>query len=127
MARNLLLFLALATTALAGQQLVASSLGHEPGGLSYTLGSIGYSLVVSGVVALVFLVPGLLFLAAAEEEARLSPVLMYVVAAVVSTLAFAPFVFNTYGDLDVIPLAVGALAYAALIRRPARRLTQTAA
>jgi hypothetical protein len=115
--RNLLLFLGLAVVSIAAQQLVS---GDDRRDLSYILQSIGYALIVAGIVSLIFLVPGLLFLAAAEG--KLSAGLLYVVAVVVSALAFAPFLSITNGDVaDVISLAVGALAYAALIRLPALR------
>ena len=119
MARRLLLFVALVAIAIAAAQLVAANLFHDRGDLSWVLGAVAYGLLVCGIPALIFLVPGLLFLAAADG--KLPPALMYLVAAVVSALAFAPFVFVTTGDVDVIPIAAGALAYAvSLAWRPSR-------
>jgi hypothetical protein len=119
MARGLLLFVALVAIAIAGAQLVSANIGHNRADLSWILGSIGYGLLVCGIPALIFLVPGLLFLAAADG--KLPRALLHLVAALVSALAFAPFIFVTTGGVDVIPLAAGALAYAVSLAWPPSR------
>jgi len=125
---NVVLFLALAALAFGGREVVTLVFKGEPGDFRYALGEVAYALVVVAPVALIFLIPGLLLIeeAVRRRRRRLARALTFPVAA----LSFAPFVGITAGGAEIIPLALGALAYAALLRMPpggAARETATSA
>jgi hypothetical protein len=116
---NEAVFLAIVALTFAGRQLVAVVVEHEHD-LGYALSEVAYALVVVAPVPVVLLVPGLLFLA--EAAHTFSLLVVRALSVPIAALAFAPFFYMTGTGAEIIPLAVGAIAFAALLRLPTREV-----